>query len=74
MNEIPFSFESPTTKVIHNPQEAPELPVPSQTADGEEYICGDTGPGFPGNNAGRDQDRSRQDECQAASPFARYVS
>jgi hypothetical protein len=74
VNEVPFSFTAPSTKVVHNPQEAPEYGPPSQTADGEEYICGDTGPGFPGNNPGRDQDRSRVDECIAASPFARYVS
>lgn len=73
MNTIPFSFDHDSTKVVHNPQEAPNYGPPSQTADGEEYICGDTGPGFPGNNPGRDQDRSRMDEYQGASPLARYV-
>jgi hypothetical protein len=73
LNSVPFSFEADLTKVIHNPQAAPEIPPPSQTADGEEYICGDSGPGFPGNNPGRDQDRSRMDEMQAAQPFARYI-
>ena len=74
MNEIPFSFTAPSTKVVHNPQAAPEYGPPTQTADGEEYVCGDTGPGFPGNNPGRDQDRSRMDEYQGAQPFARYIS
>jgi hypothetical protein len=74
LNTIPFSFESDLTKVIHNPQDAPEIAVPTQAADTEEYICGDTGPGFPGNNPGRNQDESRQDEYVSAQGCARYVS
>lgn len=70
---VSFSFDAPATKVVHNPQEAPKYGPPEQTADGEEYICGNTGPGFPGNNPGRDQDRSRIDEYQSATPCARYI-
>lgn len=72
MNEIGFSFEGPQTKPLD--EAPPKVSPPTQTADGEEYICGSTGPGFPGNNPGRDQDRSRVDECSPAMPFARYVS
>jgi hypothetical protein len=74
LNEIPFSFDAPETKVVHGPAEAPEYGPPPQSADGEEYICGNTGPGFPGNNPGRDPDRSRQDEMIPAQGCARYMS
>lgn len=72
MNSIPFSFDAPLTQVTD--EAVHPVSPPSQTADGEEYICGNTGPGFPGNNPGRDQDRSRSDECQYAQAFARYIS
>ena len=81
MNVVSFTFDTPLSKPIHNTEAAPPIPAPSQTTDGDEYICGCPEPmsiypatGTPSNNPGRDQDRSRQDERQAASPFARYVS
>lgn len=72
VSSINFSFDAPLTKVTD--EEVHEVSPPTQTADGEEYICGDTGPGFPGNNPGRDQDRSRADERIAAQGCSRYVS
>jgi hypothetical protein len=74
LNTVPFSFDGDLTKVIHGPAEAPKVAPPGQTADGEEYLCGNSGPAFPGNNPGRDQDRNRQCECTPATPFARYIS
>lgn len=72
MDEISFSFDAPLAQVTD--EEVHEVPPPAQTADGEEYLCGNTGNAHPYANPGRDQDRSRQDERIAASPFARYVS
>ena len=72
MNEIPFSFDGVPTKPVD--EAAPVYPAPSQTADGEEYICGDTGNAHPYANPGRDQDRSRADEYNAAQGCSRYVS
>lgn len=79
MNSIDYSVDSFPAKPVD------QLPAsyshtdkhpgpPAQGADSNEYICGNTGPGFPGNNAGRDQDRSRVDERIAAIGCARYVS
>lgn len=55
-------------------EETPKVPVPAQTADGEEYLCGNPGNVYPYANAGRDQDRSRADERVAAQGCSRYVS
>lgn len=68
--EIPFSFTNPAAEPTDHVH---EYGPPSQTTDGEEYICGNAGPAFEGHTAGRDQDRSRADEYQGATPFARYI-
>lgn len=67
-----FSVDSPLAKPIDS--KAPHVEPPTQTADGEEYICGNSGPAFEGHTAGRDQDRSRADERVAAQGCSRYVS
>lgn len=72
MNEIPFSFEGAQVKPLD--EEAPKVSPPNQTADGEEYLCGNAGNAHPYANPGRDQDRSRQDEGVAAQGCSRYVS
>lgn len=78
-NSIDFSFDSFPVKPVdvlpesYSHKSGPVGP-PAQTADGEEYLCGDAGPGFPGNNPGRDQDRSRADERIPAIGCSRYVS
>lgn len=69
---VDFSFDGPQTKPLD--EEAPKVSPPSQTADGAEYICGNAGPEHPYANAGRDQDRSRQDEGIPAQGCSRYVS
>lgn len=78
-NEINYSFENPLAKPLDEYPESyahDKLDVshPPQDTDSEEYLCGSAGNAHPYANAGRDQDRSRQDEYQGASPFARYVS
>jgi hypothetical protein len=78
LNSVPFSFDDPLTKptdtLPHSYEhQGMDVSHPPQTPDGDEYICGDSGPAFPGNNPGRDQDRSRADEYVGAAPFARYV-
>lgn len=72
MNEINYNINSPVAKPID--EATPNVPPPSQTADGDEYLCGHAGNAHPYANAGRDQDRNRSDEYQGASPFSRYVS
>lgn len=69
---VDFSFDAPATKVTDSTVN--QIPVPSQTADGESYICGNSGAEHSYANAGRDQDRSRQDERIQAQGSARYVS
>jgi hypothetical protein len=70
--EVSYSWASPTA--VPTEEETPHVPPPVQTADGEEYLCGHSGNAHPYANAGRDQDRSRQDEMIAAQGCARYVS
>jgi len=70
--QVPFSFDSEQAKPVD--EAAPEVPPPSQTTDGEEYLCGNSGNAHLYANAGRDQDRSRQDETIAAQGCTRYVS
>jgi hypothetical protein len=67
-----ISFDSPLAQPID--EAAPKVEPPAHTADGEEYICGNTGNAHPYANPGRDQDRSRVDETIPAQAFARYVS
>lgn len=67
-----FSFDSPLAHPVE--AETPKVGPPSQGTDADEYICGSTGNAHPYANAGRDQDRSRQDECVAAQGTSRYVS
>ena len=69
--EVPFSFTAPAAQPTE--EEVPEYGPPTQTTDGETYICGNAGPAFEGHTAGRDQDTSRMDEYQSAAPFARYI-
>jgi hypothetical protein len=64
VDELPTSYEHKSSDVSH----------PPQTADGDEYLCGNSGPEHSYANAGRDQDRSRADERIAAQGCARYVS
>lgn len=71
---IGFSFDADIAHPIGNEEEAPEVEAAEQSPDGDEYICGTTGNAHPYANAGRDQDRSRQDEYVAAQGCARYVS
>ena len=70
--EVSYSWASPTA--VPTEEETPHVPPPSQTTDGEEYLCGSSGNAHPYANAGRDQDRSRQDEYVAAQGCSRYVS
>jgi len=76
MNEIDFNspLAHPTDSLpasySHKGNSAETL---EQAADSEEYLCGQPGPAHPYANPGRDQDRSRADECVEATPFARYV-
>jgi hypothetical protein len=79
MNSIPFSFDvplaKPTDELPHSYEHTTlDVSHPPQTADGEEFICGNTGNAHPYANPGRDQDRSRMDERIAAQGCARYVS
>lgn len=69
---IGFSFESPLAIPVD--EETPEVEAAEQSPDGDEYLCGTAGNAHPYANAGRDQDRSRQDEMVAAQGCARYVS
>jgi hypothetical protein len=70
--EVSYSWSSPTA--VPTEEETPYVPPPSQTTDGDEYLCGNSGNAHPYANAGRDQDRSRQDERITAQGCARYVS
>jgi hypothetical protein len=78
-NSIDFSFDDPLAKPT---DELPssythtrmDVEHPAQTADGEEYLCGNSGNAHPYANAGRDQDRSRADERVPAQGCARYVT
>lgn len=72
MNSVDFSFDAPLTKPVD--EAAPKISPPSQGTDSDEYLCGNTGNAHPYANAGRDQDRSRQDECVPAQGPSRYVS
>ena len=58
----PTETSVPTKNMTPDPQDG----QPNQHDDSEEYLCGDTSP-LQGINPGRDQDRSRIDECIPAS-------
>lgn len=70
--EVSYSWNSPTA--VPTEEETPKVSPPAQTADGEEYLCGNSGNAHSYANPGRDQDRSRQDEGIAAQGCSRYVS
>lgn len=72
MNSINFDFEAPIAIPVD--EEAPKVSPPSQSEDTSEYICGQVGNAHPYANPGRDQDRSRADECIPAQGCSRYVS
>lgn len=67
-----ISFESPLANPID--EGTPKVEPAAHTADGDEYICGNTGNAHPYANPGRDQDRNRSDERIPAQGCSRYVS
>lgn len=78
-NEISFSFDNRLAKPTDELEDSYshtgiQDAHPPQTADGEEYLCGNSGREHSYANAGRDQDRSRADERIAAQGCSRYVS
>lgn len=78
-NSIDFNFESFPAKPVDQLPESyrhDKGPVgpPAQDAEGDEYLCGQSGNAHPYANPGRDQDRSRADERIPAIGCARYVS
>jgi hypothetical protein len=48
------------------------IEAPEQVKDDNEYMCHHYSAELAGANPGRDQDTSRIDEYQGATPFARY--
>lgn len=70
--ELNYSFDSPVAEPID--EKVPHIEPPEQTSDGDEYVCGNSGPAFEGHTPGRDQDRSRADEYIPAQGCSRYVS
>lgn len=80
MDKINFDFDAFLTNPVDElpPSYVHDKPGvighPPQGTDSDEYLCGSAGPGFPGNNPGRDQDNSRMDERIAAQGCSRYVS
>jgi hypothetical protein len=63
---VPYKHPSDLSVRLTNTQEPPKVGPPSPIDDKEEYLCGSLA-GYPSVNAGRDQDRSRLDECIPAS-------
>jgi hypothetical protein len=79
-DSINFSFDNFEAKPVDDLEQSYQhygpgvVGHPAQSADSDEYICGHSGNAHPYANAGRDQDRSRVDECIPAQGCSRYVS
>jgi len=63
-NTINHTFPIPLAEPFG--EEAPKIPPPAQEHHSDGYLDGSTAK-LEGANPGRDQDRSRVDECQYAS-------
>lgn len=66
---VAYHHPSDTSSIVKNAAEPPHTSPPPPAKDTNEYLCGSSSfvTTYQGANGGRDQDRSRVDECTPGS-------